>query len=281
MRHPVLFLLAACIGLLLALPADAQLVIAHRGASHDAPENTLAAFRLAWERGADGIEGDFRLTKDRKIVCIHDDTTKRTAAGKVNLRVAGATLEQRRRLDVGSWKHPRFANERIPTLGEVLAIIPEGKRIFIEVKCGAEIVPVLKEELGRNPAVKPEQVVIISFDESVVQICREVIPALKVNWLTSFKRKNKVGRWSPSPEKVMETLRRISPTGLGCKAEPAVVKPAFVGRLKDAGFELHCWTINDAGLARKFSGLGADSITTDRPAVIREALMSGSPVNSR
>ena len=65
-------------------------LIAHRGASHDAPENTLAAFRLAWEQGADGIEGDFRLSRDGEIICLHDATTRRTAG--IDLVVADATL---------------------------------------------------------------------------------------------------------------------------------------------------------------------------------------------
>jgi len=258
--------------LLVAPLASGQLIIAHRGASFDAPENTLAAFRLAWERGADGIEGDFRLTKDGKIVCLHDDTTKRTAVGKKDLKVAGSTFEELRRLDVGSWKDPKFEDERIPTLGEVLETVPEGRRIFIEVKCGPEIVPPLKTELEANPRVKPEQVVIIAFNEEVVRACRREMPGLKINWLTSFKRNNRVGPWTPSPDNVMATLRRLSATGLGCKAEPAVMKPAFVTRLKEAGFEFHCWTINDAGLARRFRDLGVESITTDRPVVIREAL---------
>ena len=91
---------------------SAQLIIAHRGASHEAPENTLAAFRLAWEEQADGIEGDFYLTSDGQIVCIHDKTTKRVAPKQPELTVAKSTLKQLRSLDVGSWKNPRYAAER-------------------------------------------------------------------------------------------------------------------------------------------------------------------------
>src|SRR6185369_848081 len=89
------------------------MLIAHRGASRDAPENTLAAFRLAWQQGADGIEADFRLTRDGRVVCLHDASTGRTAG--VDLAVAEASLEELKRLDVGGWKGARWAGERIPT----------------------------------------------------------------------------------------------------------------------------------------------------------------------
>src|SRR5512140_286258 len=78
------------------------LIIGHRGASRDAPENTLESFRLAWEQGADGIEADFRLTADGRIVCMHDETTGRTTG--VNLNIADTALKELRRLDAGLWK---------------------------------------------------------------------------------------------------------------------------------------------------------------------------------
>ena len=107
------------------------IVIAHRGASHDAPENTLEAFRLAWEQGADAIEGDFRLTADRRIVCIHDATTART--GDRTLRVSRSRFDALRRVDVGAWKGARWRGASIPSLEEVLACVPAGKRLFIEL----------------------------------------------------------------------------------------------------------------------------------------------------
>lgn len=280
-RKPLFLPLISVACLVFAAVAQAQLIIAHRGASLDAPENTLAAFRLAWERGADGVEGDFRLTRDGEIVCLHDETTKRTAAGKVDLRVTSSSLEELRRLDVGGWKGVSFAGERIPTLGEVLATVPEGKLIFIEIKCGPEIVPLLKRELGATPGVGPEQVVIISFNEKVVRACRQALPRLKVSWLTGYKRRNHVGPWSPSADSVMATLQQLGATGLGTKAEAAVVDRSFVSRLREGGFEFHCWTINDVEIARRFRDLGVDSITTDRPEVIRGALRERKPAPAR
>ncbi|MEM7392442.1 MAG: glycerophosphodiester phosphodiesterase family protein [Verrucomicrobiota bacterium] len=99
-----------------SFPAD-PIVVAHRGASKDAPENTLPAFNLAWEQGADAIEGDFHLTADDKIVCIHDRDTEEVASVKKIVRQS--TLAELKRLDVGSWKGKQWADTRIPTLAEV------------------------------------------------------------------------------------------------------------------------------------------------------------------
>ncbi len=249
-----------------------QKIIAHRGASGDAPENTLAAFHLAWKRNADGIEGDFFLTKDGEIVCIHDATTKRTAAGRIDLKVAQSTLAELRKLDVGSWKAAKFAGERIPTLREVLKTVPRRKEIFIEVKCGPEIVPVLKRQLATNTSVKPEQISIIAFKESVIAECRREMPHLKANWLVSFNKDKKTGKWGPTTDSVFATLRLLGKCGLGTRAEPKVVDTRFAQRLRNAGHAFHCWTVNDVSLAKTFRDLGVASITTDFPAVIRQAL---------
>ena len=85
-------------------------MVAHRGESYDAPENTLPAFKLAWEQGADAIEGDFILTKDGHIVCIHERTTKRFC--DQDLVVAKSTLKQLKALDVGSWKNEKYEGIR-------------------------------------------------------------------------------------------------------------------------------------------------------------------------
>src|SRR5210317_1799983 len=96
--------------------AGPPLLVAHRGASGDAPENTLPAFQLAWQQGADAIEGDFRLTSDGQIVCVHDGDTKRVA--NRTLTVKDTSLDELRQLDVGAWKGTRWEGTRIPTLKE-------------------------------------------------------------------------------------------------------------------------------------------------------------------
>ena len=254
-----------------ASDADAQLIVAHRGASYDAPENTLAAFRLAWDQDADAIEGDFYLTRDRQIVCIHDRTTKRVAPNQPDRNVAESTLDELRTLDVGSWKSSRFANERIPTLAEVLATVPEGRQIFVEIKCGPEVLPVLKPQLAAS-ALKPEQITIICFNEAVVTQARKTMPQYRANWLTSYRQKVKTSPWTPSTEDVLRTLRRAKATGLGSNGNLRVIDLPFVEKVRHAGFGFHVWPVNDPQAARTFRLLGAESMTTDRPAFIREAL---------
>ena len=252
--------------------AEAQFIVAHRGASYDAPENTLAAFRLAWERNADAIEGDFYLTSDQQIVCIHDKTTKRTAPDQPELSVATSTLDELRAVDVGSWKNARFADERIPTLEEVLATVPDGKQIFVEIKCGAEILPVLGKQLAASK-LSPEQITLICFNEAVVTEARKSMHQYQVNWLTGYRQKTETSPWTPSIESILRTLARTNATGLGSQGNLKVIDAKFVEKVRRAGFGFHVWTVNDPRAARTFRSLGAESITTDRPAFIRKALL--------
>ena len=120
--------------LLVSQLVTGQEIVAHRGASFDAPENTLAAFRLAWEQGADAVEGDFYLTADQQIVCLHDKDTKRTAPNQTSRVVSKSTLAELQQLDVGSWKAEKYKGEKIPTLQEVLKVIPANKKILIEIE---------------------------------------------------------------------------------------------------------------------------------------------------
>ncbi|WP_165698621.1 glycerophosphodiester phosphodiesterase [Bremerella volcania] len=255
---------------------EAQMIVAHRGASFDAPENTLAAFQEAWKQKADAIEGDFYLTKDGHIVCMHDKTTERTTAGTAKLNPAESTLEQLRDLDVGSWKHEKYAGERIPLLEEVLATVPQTGKILVEIKCGPEIIEPLRVVLEKS-TLRPEQIVIICFDEGVVKQAREKMPQFKANWLTSYKQNESTGKWSPDLGKVLESLGKTGATGLGTQGRDEVVTAEFVREIRKAGIECHVWTINEPSQAKRYAELGFDSITTDKPAEIRKALFGGTP----
>ena len=250
------------------------MIVAHRGASEEAPENTLAAFRLAWERGADAIEGDFYLTSDGHIVAIHDETTKRTAGG-VELRVAGSTLAQLQALDVGAWKADRYRGERMPTLEQVLAIVPAGKKIFIEIKMRTGDRPHSSVPCCDAAPLPLEQVVVISFEEAVITEVKRQIPQIKACWLVGYKQDEATKVWSPSTDDVLRTLERIGADGLDTEGNRQVVDQALVQQLRTRGKEFHVWTIDKPADAQYFQELGVDSITTNRPAEIRAALESG------
>ena len=124
---------------LMSASAGATEIIGHRGASYDAPENTLASVKLAFEQGADASEIDIYLTKDNRIIALHDKTTKKTT-GK-DWKPGDRTLAELASLDAGSWKDKKYAGERIPTLEALLDTIPEGRKLVIEIKSDPEILP--------------------------------------------------------------------------------------------------------------------------------------------
>jgi glycerophosphoryl diester phosphodiesterase len=255
--------------------AQAQFIIAHRGASHDAPENTLAAFRLAWAQKADGIEGDFYLSKDGRVVCIHDKTTKRTAG--VKLDVAKSTLAELQKLDVGRWKDKQFSGERIPTLEDVIATVPEGKRIVIELKVGAEIVAPMARILKASK-LQPEQILVISFDEKTIAESKRLLPQIKAHWLTGYDPEGDKGPWTPTAASIVKTISRTNADGLGSQARRSILTAKFIRALNAAGInEFHVFTVDDPVDARYYQSLGAFGITTNRPAFIRSELNKNSP----
>ncbi len=244
------------------------LIVAHRGASHLAPENTLAAFRLAWELDADLIEGDFYLTSDGVIVAHHDDTTKRTA--NVDRLVQDQTLQELTSLDVGSWKDRKWAGEKIPTLIQVFDTVPPRGKILIEIKSDTRIVEPLVDFLRDSPLVQ-EQMIIICFDADLIAQIKRRIPEVRAYWLSDFKERG-LGRWEPTVDQIIETARRIGADGVDLNANLNVIDAKFIAKIRWAGLELHVWTVNDPVKAKRLMKLGVDSITTDRPGWLRSQL---------
>jgi glycerophosphoryl diester phosphodiesterase len=266
--------LFAIMGLLFSIgnvPAFSQIIVGHRGASFDAPENTLSAFKAAWDQNADGIEADFYVTKDGHLVCIHDANTLRTTG--YQCEVADSTLTELRQYEYGAWKDPIFRGEAIPTFADVLAVVPSGKRFVIELKTGPEIVPFLKTELDR---LKPEteQLLIIAFKKETIAACKETLPHIKAHWLTGYKQDKRTGAWTPPPDEVIAGLRQSKADGLGLQGNLDIVNAALIEHLRAHGLkEFHVWTIDLPDEARYFRELGAMGITTNRPGFIREQLM--------
>ena len=266
----VLFFFSVLISL---ASSETPLIIAHRGASGAAPENTIEAFNLAWKLGADGIEGDFHLTNDGYIVAIHDADTGKVSGGKIKLVVKKSNLKELQDIDVGSWKDKKYSGARIPTLEQVVDLVPDGKKIFIEIKCGTEIMAPLIKVLDQRIKERPEmtnQISFIAFDYHVIKACRKQWPKIEANFLESYRKIK--GAWMPQQNDVFQTLKMSLASGLGTQANEEVIDSGFVKRLRKGELSFHCWTINEIKQARHFRDLGVDSITTDFPKKIREGL---------
>jgi glycerophosphoryl diester phosphodiesterase len=250
-------------------------IIAHRGASYDAPENTLAAFRLGWQQHADANELDVHLTRDGQIVALHDSSTERTTG--VQREVVEQTLAELRGQDAGTWKAPQWAGEKIPTLAESLATIPDGKRMFIEIKCGSEILPELKRVLAASGKTR-EQLVIIGFDYQTMADVKQRFPHLEVYWVVGHKDSPETGK-PPELDDLAEKAAAAGLDGLDLNYRFPLDGEA-VARLRARGLKVFVWTVDDAAVAARLASAGVDGITTNRPQWLREQLKrtsSGEP----
>jgi glycerophosphoryl diester phosphodiesterase len=250
------------------LRSDAVEIIGHRGASHDAPENTLGSIRLAWKQNADASETDVHLTKDGQIVVIHDYNTRRV--GGRSRKVADQTLVELKQLDIGRWKGEQWAGERIPTLAEYLAEIPQGKRLFIEIKCGPEIVPRLVEVI-RQAHKRPEQTCLIGFSYDVMRAAKQELPDLKCYWIVELKRNKETGRWTPQLASLIRKAKDAGLDGIDFGDAP-VLDREFVSKVKQSGLGVYTWTVDSVQEAKRLEQAGVDGITTNRPGFLRESL---------
>lgn len=235
-------------------------MVAHRGESADAPENTMAAMRLAWERGVPAIELDVHLTRDGRLILSHDADTKRTTG--VVKAIKESSLAELRGLDAGRWKGERWAGERMPLLEDVLATIPAGSRAFIEVKVGPEAVPELVRVI-RASGKRPEQLAIISFNLETVAEAKRRLPEIKAYFLSSFKEEQ--GSWTPTIDELIRRAKSVGADGLDLAFKGPLDREA-ARRVRAAGLELYVWTVDDLEVARQMAALGVDGITSNRAA---------------
>jgi glycerophosphoryl diester phosphodiesterase len=233
-------------------------IIAHRGASHDAPENTLASVNLAWECGADATEVDVHLSKDNRIMVIHDADTKRTTGVKMVVRESMSPAL--RTLDAG-YGMEAFRGEKIPFLEEVLETIPGDKALLIEVKTDTVILPYLVRLLEDHPA--RSRVVVISFDFAVCEKMKKEIPSIPVYWL----------HYTLSGAYKTKWINRALEAGLeGLSFRHKGISREYVEAVHRAGMKMYAWTVDDPKEAARLIECGIDGITSNRPAWLREQL---------
>ena len=237
------------------------LVLGHRGASADAPENTLVAFRTALEQGADGVELDVWRCGTGEVVVHHDRDVRRTAGA--DLRISTTTLSRLRRLDVGGWKGDGFRGERIPTLREVLDALPEA---FIDVELKSSGFPdlALPGAVVRQlrDARAQDRCVVSSFDDVLLAMVRLLAPEIACGLLFADQ-----GHWRVR-ERVGTALLR--PRAVHPQA--TLVTADRVRAWSERGLDVNVWTVDEAGEIARLASLGVSAIITNRPAVARQAL---------
>jgi len=239
-------------------------IVAHRGASGHAPENTMAAFRRAVELGAQFIETDLQITRDARVIAIHDLTLDRTTNGHGPVHVK--TLEEIRALDAGSWFGPddpkSFAGERIPTLNEIFQFAQEHDvNFYLEIKSGANwgvehaVVAAVRE---LNAIAR---VVILSFDPSALDSVYRLDETIMTGFLCDIPSTDLVER------AVRLGARQLAPRG-------DLVTPALVKKAHAAGLQVVTWTINEPEQMRRLIAARVDGIMTDNPDRLAAVLSS-------
>lgn len=262
------------------------LVIAHRGASGLAPENTMAAFRLAVELGADGVELDVQLSADGMPVVIHDARVNRTTNARG--AVSSFTVDEVQSLDAGGWfdrrlkRRPRvraaarqfsssFSEERVPTLEETLAFLDSAglSRIYVELKGNPrnrhELLDAVLSRIGRGslcPAVT-----LLSFDHAIIRHAKEIRGDIRT--AATFPAR---GRRLMSIRALIRSaeIARVDEVAL----HYGLATRRMVDSLHERGFSVSVWTVNSKLAMRRIAACGVDSIMTNFPSRLREVFGS-------
>lgn len=233
--------------------------IAHRGASAQAPENTMAALEKAVELGADAIELDLHVSRDGELVVIHDVTLDRTTDGRGPVHTH--SLQELKQLDAGRWFGESFAGQRIPTLAEVLDRFAGKVPLALEVKAGSAFFPGIEERVVsalREHQVL-SQVAVASFDHHALFRLKELEPCLRTAALL-------VGR--PMSMSAVAGPSKVDAMALEC----GLVTKTEIDACRASGLQLVVWVVNEPAQMRHFIDLGIDGIITDRPDLLRHAL---------
>ena len=236
---------------------------AHRGASHDAPENTLAAFELAERQGADGIELDAQLCQSGEVVVLHDESLGRTT-GFAGL-IGETPWSIVRGLDAGARKDERFRGERVPLLADVLRAFP--RLINVEIKCDRA------DDRGLTAAVIREvrdaraqgRVLLSSFNPFCLFRARRLAPEMPRALLFESQ--------SAWPLRSGLSARALSAKAL--HPESVLATPARVRRWRRRGYRVAVWTVDDPAEALRFAESGATALITNRPSLLLSHFTSG------
>lgn len=241
---------------------DDVLVIAHRGASGEAPENTLAAIRRAIDDGTDWVEIDVQETADGEVVVIHDSDFMKLS--HVNLKLWDGTLAAVRNIDIGSWFSPSFAAERVPTLREVLETARGRSGVVIELKYYGHDVR-LEERVAEivESTGMADEIVVMSLSYDGIRKMRSLRPDWTVGLLVA---------------KAIGNVNRLDTDFLAVNVGMAT--PRFIRSAHRAGKKVFVWTVNDPMTMSNLMTLGVDGIITDEPALAKQVVAQRSKLSS-
>jgi glycerophosphoryl diester phosphodiesterase len=242
--------------------SKSPLIIAHRGASAEAPENTLMAFLLAFMQGADAVEADVRMTGDGHLVVVHDEDTKRVSG--VSLKVSKTSLEKLRALDVGRVKTRRGQGQRMPRLEEVLGMMPEEKLLLLHLKIEPDgLVRLI--ELLKAAGELINRVRLMSAEVEVLMAVKQAIPECGLILHCERRWTQKSDLWLPEIDMMMTVALALGAEAVAVDSRSLAAEPEMVEMMKQRGVKTHVWTVNRAPSARRFSDLGVSGIKTDYP----------------
>jgi glycerophosphoryl diester phosphodiesterase len=246
-------------------PGTPPFLIAHRGLSSRAPENTLAAFERAIVAGADMLELDVHLTADERIAVIHDRTLQRTTTG--NGAVRSYTSRETSRFDAGSWFDPRFASERVPMLEDVLDLVRGRGQVNVELKSHFfhREEPGLLERLVVDVIRRSQMLdytILTSFDQRIVRTLRSIEPTVTTGILYHGQR---------------DLFRRPSEIARYCGASVFIcsgsqLSEAMLRDIRASGLTIAVYTVNEPSEALRLSALGIDAIISDAADLIRNTI---------
>lgn len=229
-------------------------IIAHRGNSWLAPQNTMAAFDAARRTGVHSIELDIQVLADGDAAIIHDDTVDATTDGTG--RVDSFTAASIKDLDAGSWFSPSFSGEKVPLFSELLEFLslPDAPNILLEVKDVWEREPLTRVLRAIETSGHADKFIVQSFEVDTVALAKEIAPDLTREWL--------INEWR---EDAVDVAYELGVVGVNPNGKILLTHPDFVDEMHGAGLHVSVWTLNEPEFWEGALMVGVDAVITDRP----------------
>lgn len=247
---------------------DGTMVIAHRGASANAPENTLAAIKKAIDLGAHAVEIDVRMTKDGELVVIHDASVSRTSNGKG--AVNEYTLAEIKMLDAGSWFDEKFKDEKIPTLNEVFSVIDSTVTLIIEIKDDSRYMSRMIDKVIRSVRKNSshKKIILKSFNTKVLEHIRRFAPEIPLIYVYGIRipfLNFSIGSRVSFQDLFTLNIDYLQPHSL-------LLSQDFVREAHANGYKIIAWDVDGENKMKRMIRIGVDAIETDNPDMLLKLL---------